>query len=72
METTTRTAAEVELENARLRRALESIAQRVSNDVHDLPVARTVPYNLALGNLLALQGLALAALDAVTTKGGTT
>lgn len=58
-----RTVAEVELENARLRRALERIAQRTADDVSDLPDGRTVPFNLALGCLLTIQGLAQAALE---------
>lgn len=54
---------ELQQDNARLRAALERIIDRAQRDELDLPNARSVPRTLAAGALLALQGLAEAALE---------
>lgn len=54
---------ELQQANARMRKALERIVDRAQRDELDLPDARTVPRTLAAGTLLALQGLAEAALE---------
>jgi hypothetical protein len=54
---------ELQRENGRMRRALERIVDRTQRDELDLPDARSVPRALAAGMLLAVQGLAEAALE---------
>jgi hypothetical protein len=67
METRAFTTEQIEAalrEREALRRALERIAQRVIDDIGDMPEGKHVPHNYATGTLLAIQGLAQAALEA--------
>lgn len=54
---------EMEQEIARLRRTLERIVQRAVDDIGDMPDGKHVPHNYATGTLLAIQGIAQAALE---------
>lgn len=57
--------AQLQLEHQLMKRALEQIDHRAKGDVCILPDAPTVPHSLASGCILALQGLAQAALAVV-------
>jgi hypothetical protein len=46
-----------------LRRTMETIARRVTEDLGDLPGTKQIPHNFAAGALLAIQGLAQSALE---------
>jgi hypothetical protein len=46
-----------------LRRTMETIARRVTEDLGDLPSTKQIPHNFAAGALLAIQGLAQSALE---------
>ena len=54
---------QLQREHQRMKGALARIRERAAADLDDLPDARTVPRTLAAGTLLALQGLAEAALE---------
>lgn len=66
MEALTLTVEEVlqlQREHQRMKGALERIIDRTQRDELDLPDARSVPRALTAGMLLAVQGLAEAALE---------
>lgn len=54
---------QLQREHQRMKSALTRIRERAAADLDDLPDARAVPRTLAAGTLLALQGLAEAALE---------